>query len=71
VWHNLWRPRGEHETNHFIHSVGHLLHLFEYGTRASKDFLTVEENNRLENYGEDTINQVWARATKIAEEVFR
>jgi ABC-type Fe3+ transport system substrate-binding protein len=45
--------------------------LTENGIRASKDFLTVEENNRLENYGEETVNNYWARATKIAEEVFR
>jgi iron(III) transport system substrate-binding protein len=45
--------------------------LTENGVRASKDFLTVEENNRLENYGEDTVNNYWARATKIAEEVLK
>lgn len=43
----------------------------EHGVRASKDFLTVEENNRLENYGEDTINNYWAKSAKIAEEVFK
>jgi iron(III) transport system substrate-binding protein len=42
-----------------------------HGVRASKDFLTVEENNRLENYGEDTINNYWAKSAKIAEEVFK
>jgi iron(III) transport system substrate-binding protein len=45
--------------------------LTENGIRASKDFLTVEENNRLENYGEETVNNYWARATKIAEEVWK
>src|SRR5262245_22505766 len=45
--------------------------LTENGIRASKDFLTVEENNRLENYGEETVNNYWARATKIAEEVLK
>jgi hypothetical protein len=45
--------------------------LLEYGTKASKDFLTVEQNDRLENYGEETIKNYWARATKIAEEVLR
>lgn len=45
--------------------------LTEYGTRASKDFLTVEENNRLENYGEETVNNYWAKARKIADEVFK
>jgi ABC-type Fe3+ transport system substrate-binding protein len=45
--------------------------LTENGVRASKDFLTVEENNRLENYGEETVNNYWARATRIANEVLR
>lgn len=45
--------------------------LTEYGTRPSKDFLTVEENNRLENYGEETVNTYWAKGTKIAGEVFK
>ena len=45
--------------------------LTENGTRASKDFLTVEENNRLENYGEETVSRYWTRATKIAEEVLK
>jgi iron(III) transport system substrate-binding protein len=45
--------------------------LTENGIHASKDFLTVEENNRLENYGEETINNYWAKATKIANEVFK
>jgi ABC-type Fe3+ transport system substrate-binding protein len=45
--------------------------LTENGIRASKDFLTVEENNRLENYGEETVSNYWAKATKIAEEVFK
>ena len=31
-----------------------------HGVRASKDFLTVEENNRLENYGEETVGKYWA-----------
>jgi iron(III) transport system substrate-binding protein len=45
--------------------------MVEHGVRASKDFLSVEENNRLENYGEDTINNYWAKSTKIANEVFK
>jgi iron(III) transport system substrate-binding protein len=45
--------------------------LTENGIRASKDFLTVEENNRLENYGEETVNHYWAKATNIAEEVLK
>ena len=32
---------------------------------------TVEQNDRLENYGEDTIKNYWARSTKIAEEVLK
>lgn len=43
----------------------------EHGVRASKDFLSIEENNRLENYGEDIINNYWAKSTKIANEVFK
>ena len=42
-----------------------------HGVRASKDFLTVEENNRLENYGEETVGKYWAASTKIAEDVFK
>ena len=45
--------------------------LTENGVRASKDFLTVEENNRLENYGEETVSTYWAKATKIAEEALK
>jgi iron(III) transport system substrate-binding protein len=45
--------------------------MVEHGVRASKDFLTVEENNRLENYGEDTVSKYWAQSAKIAEEVFK
>jgi hypothetical protein len=45
--------------------------LTENGIRASKDFLTVEENNRLENSSEETVNNYWAKATKIAEEVLK
>ncbi|HUR71067.1 MAG TPA: extracellular solute-binding protein [Candidatus Limnocylindrales bacterium] len=42
-----------------------------HGVRASKDFLSVEENNRLENYGEETVGKYWAASVKIAEEVFK
>ena len=42
-----------------------------HGVRASKDFLTVEENNRLENYGEETVGKYWAASVKVAEEVFK
>jgi hypothetical protein len=31
----------------------------------------VEENNRLENYGEETVGKYWAQSAKIAEEVFK
>ena len=45
--------------------------MVDHGVRASKDFLTVEENNRLENYGEDTVGKYWAQSVKIAEEIFK
>lgn len=45
--------------------------LAELGSKAAKDFLTVEESDRRENYGEDTIVKIWSKAYKIAEEVFR
>lgn len=45
--------------------------MVEHGVRASKDFLTVEENERRENYGEETVGKYWARSAKIAEEVFK
>jgi iron(III) transport system substrate-binding protein len=45
--------------------------LMQYGTKAAKDSLTVEEHFRLENYGEDTITQVWDKATKFAHEVLK
>jgi iron(III) transport system substrate-binding protein len=45
--------------------------LLENGTRASKDFFTVEESIRRENYSEDTVNNYWAKANKIANDVFR
>lgn len=45
--------------------------MVEHGVRASKDFLTVEESERRENYGEETVGKYWARSKKIAEEVFR
>ena len=41
------------------------------GVRASKDFLSGEEKNRLENYGEETIDKYCMRAAKTAEEVFK
>jgi iron(III) transport system substrate-binding protein len=45
--------------------------LLEYGTRASKDFISVEESIRRENYSEDTVSNYWAKANKIANEVFK
>jgi ABC-type Fe3+ transport system substrate-binding protein len=45
--------------------------LADVGSRASKDFQTVEESNRLENYSEETVNKYWARSKKVAEEVFK
>ena len=45
--------------------------LLEYGTRASKDFFTVEESVRRENYSDDTVGNYWAKSAKIAEEVLK
>ncbi|HVO94834.1 MAG TPA: extracellular solute-binding protein, partial [Terriglobales bacterium] len=45
--------------------------LLEFGTRASKDFLSPEESIRRENYSEDTVNNYWAKANKIAGDVFK
>ena len=45
--------------------------LAEIGSRASKDFQTVEDSNRLENYSEETVNKYWGRSKKIAEDVFK
>lgn len=45
--------------------------LTQYGTKAAKDFLTVEEHYRLENYSEDTVTQIWSRAIKLAHEVLK
>jgi len=45
--------------------------LAEIGSRASKDYQTVEESNRLENYTEETVNKYWTRSKKIAEDVFK
>jgi iron(III) transport system substrate-binding protein len=45
--------------------------LLEYGTRSAKDFFSVEESLRRENYSEDTVNNYWAKAGKIAEDVFK
>jgi iron(III) transport system substrate-binding protein len=43
--------------------------LAELGTRASKDFLTVEENQRRENSSEEVLTELWPKAIKLANEV--
>jgi ABC-type Fe3+ transport system substrate-binding protein len=43
--------------------------LLEFGTRASKDFLTVEENQRRENSSEAVLTQLWPKAIKLANEL--
>lgn len=45
--------------------------LADVGSRASKDFISVAEASRLENYTEETVNKYWDRSKKIAEEVFK
>lgn len=45
--------------------------LADIGSRASKDFISVAEAIRLENYSEETVNKYWDRSKKIAEEVFK
>jgi ABC-type Fe3+ transport system substrate-binding protein len=41
------------------------------GVKAAKDYLTVEEHFRLENYSEDTVTEIWSRATEFAEKVLK
>jgi ABC-type Fe3+ transport system substrate-binding protein len=43
--------------------------LLEFGTRASKDFLTVEENQRRENSSEAVLTQLWPKAIQLANEL--
>jgi len=43
--------------------------LVEFGTRASKDFLSVEENQRRENSSEEVLTQLWPKAIKLANEL--
>jgi iron(III) transport system substrate-binding protein len=43
--------------------------LTEFGTRASKDFLSVEENQRRENSSEEVLTELWPKAIKLANEV--
>ncbi len=45
--------------------------LVEYGTRAAKDFLTVEEYHRVRNHLEDKINRVRLPSAKFAEQVLK
>jgi ABC-type Fe3+ transport system substrate-binding protein len=43
--------------------------LLEFGTRASKDFLTVEENQSRENSSEAVLTQLWPKAIQLANEL--
>lgn len=45
--------------------------LGEFGTRASKDFLSVEENQRRENSSEEVLTQLWPKAIKLANELLK
>jgi len=45
--------------------------LVEFGTRASKDFLSVEENQRRENSSEEVLTQLWPKAIKLANEILQ
>ncbi len=45
--------------------------LLEYGTRSAKDFFTIEEVQRRENYSEETVGLYWTKSKQIADEVFR
>jgi len=45
--------------------------LIEFGTRASKDFLSVDENQRRENSSEEILTELWPRATKLANDVLK
>ena len=45
--------------------------LLESGTRASKDFLSVEENQKRENSSEEVLTQLWPKAIKLANELLQ
>ena len=45
--------------------------LVEFGTRASKDFMSVEENQRRENSSEEVLTQLWPKAIKLANELLK
>ena len=43
--------------------------LMEFGTRASKDFLSFEENQKRENSSEEVLTQLWPKAIKLANDL--
>ena len=45
--------------------------LAEYGTKASKDFLSFEENQKRENSSEEVLTQLWPKAIKLANELLK
>lgn len=45
--------------------------LAEFGTRASKDFLSVEEHHKRENSSEEVLTQLWPKAIKLANEFLK
>jgi iron(III) transport system substrate-binding protein len=45
--------------------------LTQVGVKAAKDFMTVEEHFRLENYGEETVTTIWSKATEFAEKILK
>jgi iron(III) transport system substrate-binding protein len=45
--------------------------LAEFGTRASKDFLSVEENQKRENSSEEVLTQLWPKAIKLANDLLQ
>ena len=45
--------------------------LVEFGTRASKDFLSADENQKRENSSEEVLTQLWPKAIKLANEILR
>ena len=45
--------------------------LVDLGTRASKDFLSVEENQRRENSSEEVLTQLWPKAIKLANDLLK
>lgn len=45
--------------------------LTQVGVKAAKDFMTVEDHFRLENYREDTVTGVWTKAIEFAEKVLK